>query len=278
MTPTIEERLTRYAAQLDAAAASTPPTAPPPRRAHGPHGPARRALVALAGVGVVAAIAATIAIVNHGPTASHPAGTTSSPTLFGDTAASVPPSNTAPRDTPAPTTGPPATAPHTREVVYNPFVGAGVDPALHVTAQASGSCIHMPVGGHNYYRCFANSGGTIYDPCFAGPLGTVMPLVCPRDPTSSDVVTFTATSVTDDATTNSSRPWAMQLVGGRVCRFVSAAWGNLGPYSCTPSTADPPVADCHEPTARAPWWRAECQRDLRDTSPFVEQQVITIWY
>jgi hypothetical protein len=273
MNATIEERLARYAAQLDDAAERV--VLPDARAARAPRrGPLAAALAA----GAVVVLALGVAIANRG---DHHAPV-APPSIATSVAPTTPPSSAAPTTTPqttTTTTTSTTTAPvvGTRQVVYQPFNGAVVDSTLHVTAQDSGSCRHEPSGGHDYYRCFS-TGGTIYDPCFAGTVGTAQPLVCPSDPTTPNVVTFSATSVTQDSGPSVPHPWAVQLSGGRVCLFVSAAWGALGPYSCSASSGNPPVADCHVPTQGLPYWTIECQRVLTDTSPFTSERVAAVWY
>lgn len=111
---------------------------------------------------------------------------------------------------------------------------------------------------------------------FAGPHGTADPLVCPSNPAVVDVVAFTATAVTSDPPTAVTGPWAMRLSNGQVCQLVSAAWGGLGPFSCTKAGAAQPFADCREPVV-GPFWTTECQDEVTDASPFVAAQVVTVW-
>jgi hypothetical protein len=281
MMPTLEERLARYAAQLDDAAPARPPAAT--RIGRAARGPGRRVLVAALGVAAAIAIAVVIAVANHGvhgssigPATVPTSTVATTPPTRAETSTSTAPTTSTSTTTSA-TTPPPA---GTREVVYQPFVGDGISPRLHVTSHLSGSCFHSRIGGHDYYRCFgdASAGGVIFDPCFAGPQGTAQPLVCPTDPTSSAVFELTATSVAEDQAPTAGRPWAIQLDGGQVCGFASAAWSGLGPYSCHGSNAPPHVADCRQPTASASWWTAACQDQLADSSPFSARRVVTVWY
>jgi hypothetical protein len=168
----------------------------------------------------------------------------------------------------------------TQEITYDPFTTSGISPSLHVTSQVTGTCIRYGRGttGHVYFRCFATGGG-IYDPCFAGPRDTNAPLVCPTDPTSSEVVALTATTVTSDGPPSPSViPWAMQLSSGQVCLFVSAAWSGLGPYGCQPGPSPQPVADCHTPQSSRPLWTAACQDQETDASPFASKDVVRVWF
>jgi hypothetical protein len=195
---------------------------------------------------------------------------------IGPTTSPPRPSTTAPSRTT--TTGLKIVPAGTQEIQYQPFTANGIDPKLHVTQRLTGTCIRTQEGSRNYYRCFANPSSGIYDPCFAGPHGTAEPLVCPTNPETPDVVELTATSVTSDPPTTVTRPWAMQLGSGRVCLFVSAAWGGLGPYSCVTGGIAQPVADCHEPASAQPWWTAACQKQLTDASPFTSSRVVKLWY
>jgi hypothetical protein len=95
---------------------------------------------------------------------------------------------------------------------------------------------------------------------------------------SGDIVAFTATSVAPQAAGTSNRPWAMQLSGGQVCLFVSAAWGGLGPYGCQPDNASATPADCRQPQPAQPWWTTECQDENTDASPFRADTVTTLWF
>ena len=168
----------------------------------------------------------------------------------------------------------------TREITYEPFTTAGINPSLHVTDHATGNCIRYGRGtaGRYYFRCFANGGG-IYDPCFAGPQATNAPLVCPASPTSSDVVAFTVTTVTSDGPPSSSLiPWAMQLSDGQVCLLVAAAWNGLGPYQCEPVLTRPSFADCHTPESSQPSWTTACQEQETAASPFTSKIVATLWF
>jgi hypothetical protein len=280
MSATIEDRLARYAAQLDRAAtdyaaSSTRPTPGPllsgPAR---PRGRGRRLVAA----GVVACVVAVVAFAISTDRSNHNVNVStvsSVPTIGPSTppprATTAPDSSTVPRTVTTPAVG-------TQHVTYQPFTASGIDPGLHVTARLTGTCISTHSGSRDYYRCFADSSGGIYDPCFAGPHGTADPLVCPSNPATPDVVELTATSVTSSPPSSSSRPWAMQLSSGQVCQFVSAAWSGLGPYACANTGTAQPVADCREPVAAQPWWTTRCQDHMTDASPFVATRVVKVWY
>jgi hypothetical protein len=164
----------------------------------------------------------------------------------------------------------------TQEITYQPFTATGtVDPSLRVTARVTGTC--LTGDAKHSYRCFdTGTAAGVYDPCFAGSRGTAAPLVCPVNPAIGDVVEFTATSVTGPPLTT-ARPWAMQLTGGQVCVFVSAAWGGLGPYDCQFGNASATPADCRPPKSSQPWWTVECQDQKTDASPFVTERVAKVW-
>lgn len=168
----------------------------------------------------------------------------------------------------------------TRQITYEPFTAAGIDPSLRVTSQVTGTCIRYGRGApaRSYFRCFGADNG-VYDPCFAGPHATTAPLVCPTSPTSNDVVAFTVTSVTSDEPPSPSQiPWAIQLSGGQVCLLVSAAWSGLGPYGCGPAVTGQSVADCHAPVSSQPSWTAACQEQETATSPFTSKVVVAVWF
>ncbi len=294
MSATIEERLARYTTQLDEAASTyaqratstagpatdvVPVLPDPPRR------PGRRTrLVALgAAVCIVAALAFTVSVVranrdvNVSTSSSDP---TVGPVTTAPTSSTAATTSTTEPSAPSPTTmvrvvpGGSSTV----QVTYQPFTATGVvDPALHVTQHLGGTCVSPASGLPNGYRCFAD-GGSIYDPCFAGPHGTADPLVCPSNPTGPDVVELTARSVSAYPPAGVTNPWAIELSNGQRCRLVAAAWGTGGPYSCDKTGVSQPVADCHVPVPASPWWTAGCQEELTDTSPFADTRVVKIWY
>jgi hypothetical protein len=179
-------------------------------------------------------------------------------------------------------TTPPSTIPPsvgTRQVTYEPFTAQGeIDPTLRVTETVDGTCVAAGVAGNSSYRCFAQPSGGIYDPCFAPPVATSDPLLCPSaNPASPDVVQFDVGSLPSALQgAPEDRPWAMQLSNGQVCVLVDAAWGGLGPFGCQSATPDP-LADCHVPLQAAPWWTTACQSQENNASPFATYQVDTVW-
>jgi len=239
----------------------------------------RRLRIAAASGALVVLVAVAILAVGVSP-AGKPrlrvAGPPSSTTGDGPTSTTEP--ATLPTATAAATT-PTTTLPAgTQEITYQPFTATGAFVAgLHVTTRETGTC--QSGDAPRTYRCFGT--GTpagVYDPCFAGPNGPTDPLVCPLNPATGDVVEFTATSALPSAPVTATRPWAMQLSGGTVCMFVSAAWGNHGPYGCESGNSAALPADCRSPQSSTPWWTTECQDQLTETSPFTPQRVTKIWF
>jgi hypothetical protein len=73
----------------------------------------------------------------------------------------------------------------------------------------------------------------------------------------------------------------MQLANGRVCLFVSAAWGGLGPYGChssNPAGAASTPSDCRPPVESQPEWTTTCQDDMTNASPFTQTRVVKVWF
>ena len=233
----------------------------------------RRLRIAAVSGAVVVAAAVAILAVGSSPTGTnriHVAGSTTTGATSSTTSA-------APTSTSAATT--PSTARlGTQDVTYQPFTATGaIDPAMHVTSTVTGTCLTDEAG--RSYRCFdSGAAAGVYDPCFAGPHGTAAPIVCPGNPATGDVVEFTATSVTGPPLATTSRPWAMQLAGGQVCVFVSAAWGGLGPYGCQFGKPSVTPADCRQPQSAVPWWTTSCQDDMTAASPFTSVRVTKVWF
>lgn len=174
-------------------------------------------------------------------------------------------------------------APKTTVFRYEPFKGSHLKAALHVTARyRASSCFQYGggVAGRYYYQCFAESPGGVYDPCFAGPRGISGPLVCPANPTGHSVTVLTVASSASvgmlGSPWTSLRAWAIQVSGGKVCLFVDAAWGGLGPYDCEAYGQKGFPADCHLPTMGRTWVAA-CQADKSRTSPFRSVRVVRAW-
>jgi hypothetical protein len=244
----------------------------------------RRRRILAAATLAVAGIAAVALVVAYGPRSSpvggnRAQGATPSPNSTRPIVRTTTTTTTEPSTTT--TTTPSSTTPGgTKVVTYDPFTATGVNPALHVTTEATGTCFRYSRASYGpYFRCFGTSPATIYDPCFAGPSSTAAPLICPTNPTSNDVVEFTVTSLTSsEPATPTAFPWAFQLSSGQVCLFVSGAWGGLGPYACQSSSAAAPMADCHDPAVAAPAWTAPCQVTETMASPFSAEDVTTVWF
>jgi hypothetical protein len=237
--------------------------------------PPRRLLVTVVSVAALALVVALA--LTFGPHSSAPRG------AHGP--GSAPATHSTSTTSTTSTTPGPHAAPvlRTRQVTYQPFSGTRLKRNLHVAAHRSGTCFAYDGGtGDKYlYRC-----GTM-QPCVAGSQGTKAPLACPvgGDPTSHDVVLWTVTSLGTTAEPATPKfPFAMQLSNGPVCVLINAAWSGLGPYSCshpggggTPSAATIP-ADCHRPVVGTPFWAAQCQDQLTQTSPFTSTTVVKLWF
>jgi hypothetical protein len=168
----------------------------------------------------------------------------------------------------------------TQEVTFEPYSPQGaLLGAFNVTQTVSGSCITPGVAGKSSYRCFAQPGSSVYDPCFAPPHATSGPLVCVADPAQPAVTRFQVGALPTTPTTGPvTKPWAMRLANGQACILVAAAWDGLGPFACpTPATSGTSEADCHQPTSGSPTWVTACQSDQEPSSPFHPEQVVTIW-
>lgn len=216
----------------------------------------------------MAAIAAMASVAGCGSgsrTASSATGTSAIP-ITATTSTSVPGMTTT---TPSPSTD------HTVQLTYQPFTpGGAIAPGLRVTKRVSGTCNGPGVAGNSSYRCFAQN--SIYDPCFARSGATIGPLVCPTNPADPDVVEFDTAALPGPSTgAPEQRAWAIQMDDGQVCVQINAAWGGLGPFACQ---APGPRADCHVPVPSSPWWTAECQSHLTDTSQFRGYRVRAVWF
>ena len=236
----------------------------------------RRLRIAAVSSGLVVVAAVAILAVRISPSGSPQLRVEGQPSTTTGATTSTPTTGTT-TSTSSRSTTPTTVRQGSREISYQPFRAAGaIDPGLHVTANVTGTCVSGE--SERTYRCFDSRGGGIYDPCFIGPRGGAQPLVCPRDPVSGDIVAFMATSVAPAATATANPPWAMQLSGGQVCLFVSAAWGGLGPYDCQRNNASVTPADCRQPQPAQPWWTTECQDEKTDASPFRADTVTTLWF
>lgn len=236
-------------------------------------------IVAVSGALVVVGAVAILAV-GHSPTGApqlHVAGSPS--TTTGLVASTAAPTTTVTSTVTSTASSPTTALPEgTQEITYQPFTATGsVDPSLRVTARVTGTCLNGE--SKRSYRCFdTGAAAGVYDPCFAGPRGTTVPFVCPLNPATGDVVEITTASVTVGAPVPTARPWAMQLSGGTVCLFVSAAWGGLGPYDCQFGDSSVTPSDCRPPQSSNPWWTVECQDQKTAASPFTAQRVTKVWF
>ncbi len=169
----------------------------------------------------------------------------------------------------------------TREVVFTPYSSQGtVLATIEITQTVTGTCVSPGVAGASSYRCFAQPGSTVYDPCFAPPNATNGPLVCVADPAQPEAVSFDVGPLPTSPTAGPmTQPWAMQLSNGQDCIFVSAAWGTgLGPFACpTAARSSPSEADCHMPRKNGLGYDAACQAREASTSTFRPVQVVKVW-
>jgi hypothetical protein len=178
-------------------------------------------------------------------------------------------------------TSPSTSGATSQEVVFTPYTPQGTLLAtISVTQTVTGTCVSPGVAGTSSYRCFAQPGSMVYDPCFAPPNATSGPLVCVADPAEPQAVSFQVGSLPTKMTTvPATQPWAMQLANGQACIFVSAAWSTgLGPFACPGAPSSPPSdADCHTPQKSGTAFDASCQTSEATSSPFRTVHVVKIW-
>jgi hypothetical protein len=182
-------------------------------------------------------------------------------------------------NTTKPSTVTSTTAAGTQAVRFDPFSAQGtLLPTEQVTVRVSGTCVAPGVAGTTSYRCFAQPGSAIYDPCFAPPGVTSGTIECIADPAAPEVVEFDAGALPQAPPgAPATRPWAMQLANGQVCILVAAAWGGLGPFACPTPGATRSVADCRLPQPATPWWSTACQAQESATSAFSPARVVKVW-
>jgi hypothetical protein len=135
----------------------------------------------------------------------------------------------------------------TRIQLYRPIVDGKVASGFTVAKTAKGRCFSGSSADarSDAWRCFIGA-NLIADPCFAAtpPRGWV---VCPLNgsPFSNKLVKLTLTSALPKAFANhgsfgGGNPWAIKLVGGQVCTFLTGATfayhGKRVNYGCTETT------------------------------------------
>jgi hypothetical protein len=167
----------------------------------------------------------------------------------------------------------------TRQFTFDPYGTDGkIVPTLTVTHTLSGTCVTPGVAGTSSFRCFAQPGSTVYDPCFAPSHATSGPLACVSDPATPVAVAFElGTLPTEPAGGPAHRIWAMRLSNGQASVLVNAAWGGLGPFACPSPGSGKPEADCHSPQPGSPWWRTACQLGESKNFPFTPFRVEIVW-
>lgn len=170
-------------------------------------------------------------------------------------------------------TGVPGT---TQLVTYQPWTAH--NPSLRVSTTLDAHCLSGGVAGNSSYRCFTSKviqNRNVFDPCFARPGESSGPVLCPTDPSSRYVVELKVSALGSPLSgAPSRRTWAFQLGDGQVCVLVNAAWGGLGPFSCSP--LDPgQIPNCHVPKRTTPWWSAQCEENA--AGPFSTHRVVKVW-
>ncbi|WP_370962304.1 hypothetical protein [Amycolatopsis sp. cg9] len=106
----------------------------------------------------------------------------------------------------------------TQTVEYRPKTGAA-------TARAAGRCgaVSAVSGRHDAYRC--TSGGTTYDPCFAGPEPRV---ACPTSATRAVLLTYAGGLPSPPQPGGTADPFLLTLADGLQCLAVAGSG-----YACT---------------------------------------------
>ena len=168
-----------------------------------------------------------------------------------------------------------------QEIVFTPYSPQGtVLTTIDVTQTVAGTCVSPGVAGTSSYRCFAQPGSTVYDPCFAPPHATSGPLMCVADPAEPEAVSFQVGTLPAQPTSvPATQTWAMQLANGQTCIFVSAAWATgSGPFACPSAASSSPAdADCHPPQKSGTGYEASCQTRETASSPFRSVQAVKVW-
>jgi len=134
----------------------------------------------------------------------------------------------------------------TERVVFFPFRGSLVAPAIHLEKSVRGSCSYGSEFATRWdaWSCTA-SGGRRYDPCFSGRrTGAGAQLVCMESPWSNATL-LELTRPLPQALANVvgdprvHAPWALTLATGERCALVRRRLGTIGGepvnYACAGS-------------------------------------------
>jgi hypothetical protein len=120
-------------------------------------------------------------------------------------------------------------APRTERLIYTPFAADGSLRAGLRAVDFEGECFttSLLVGRAGVFRCI--TGNLLRDPCFGDPSvdpGESFPVVvCASDPWRHTVVrvALAAELPAEDAPRPGGAPWALELVSGARCVFVTGA-------------------------------------------------------
>lgn len=115
----------------------------------------------------------------------------------------------------APSTSSSAGPAATTTQIFTPYRRSGA-PTAGVVAHRSGSCFtkSITVASTSAYRCLAAN--AILDPCFAAP-GSTHVLDCYTTPWAHAVQLRVAKLPSANVAAHVTRPWALELTGGRRC-------------------------------------------------------------
>jgi hypothetical protein len=133
----------------------------------------------------------------------------------------------------------------THVTIYRPFVHGKLSPRLHVTKTSKGHCFSGSSADprRDAWRCFIGA-NSIADPCFSDPKVPNW-VACPADgtPFGAGIVRVVLSSALPRSLGNhgspgQGNPWAIKLVDGKVCTFLTGATfafhGQRVNYGCTP--------------------------------------------
>jgi len=113
--------------------------------------------------------------------------------------------------------------------VYAAFGVGALRSGVAVIAQVTGECFAASLADEtreDAWRCM--SGNRILDPCFAGFQGDRMVTACPESPWTSRVTVLNlvkepARTLANQADIGGGLPWALELVSGARCVFLTGA-------------------------------------------------------